>query len=222
MQLSLPSYPPLTPRSKTTQTGTSGYSVNPSPRSGVNAYGMVPGSTSLPNPFNDLASIYPNLSGANSQISQNIMSELRGELSPEVVNNVRDNAAVFGVTSGMPGSQFANFRGLKNIGLETANLQGKGLQDYLAAITGIKGTQTVSPDSQIALSQSNAQLAAAPDPEMAALEQRRLFDEYMERVNAELKASSAPATRKPKDYIEHSYGMGLGGATPWMTNRTYY
>lgn len=150
----------------------------------------------MPNPFNDLASLYPNLSGTNTQASQNIMSELKGELSPEVVNSIRDNAASFGVSSGMPGSGLSKNFGLRNLGLEVNRLQGQGLQDYLSTITGIKNTQTVSPETQIGLSQSNAQLAAAPDPTLAAKEQERLFNEYLNKVNAQQQAAAGGAGHK--------------------------
>lgn len=190
------SYPSITAKSQGTKTGTSGYNVNPAPRSGVNAYGMVPGATALPQPFNDLAAVYPNLSGQTAQLSSNIMSELRGELSPETISNIQNNAAAFGVSSGMPGSGLARNFGLRNLGLESQRLQGQGLQDYLAAITGIKNTQTVSPESQIELSQSNAQLAAAPDPMMAAKEQERLFNEYLNTIRQQQTTGAGGPSRK--------------------------
>lgn len=155
---------------------------NPAPHSGKGAYGLVPGSVSNPNPFGDLSALYPNLSGANSTISKNIMDELNGQLSPSTINNIRNQAASFGVSSGMPGSQFQGYQGLTNLGLTTEKLQGQGLQDYLAAITGISKTQTVDPALQNEIATQNSVWNAAPDPAAAAKEQQNLFDEYLKKT----------------------------------------
>lgn len=142
----------------------------------------MPGSISNPNPFGDLSAIYPNLSNTNSTISANIMNELNGQLSPSTINNIRNQAASFGVTSGLPGSDFAGYQGLANLGLTTEKLQGQGLQDYLNAITGISKTQTVDPALQTEIATQNAVWNAAPDPAAAAKEQQNLFDEYLKKT----------------------------------------
>jgi len=144
------------------------YNINPGTQSGSGAYGAVPGAIGLPNPAEDLAALYPNLTGANTQVSQNIMGELKGELSPETINSIQDEAARFGVASGMPGSGLSGNRGLRNLGLSVENLQGKGLSDYLSALTGISHTQTVSPELQSTIAGRNAEMAAAPNPQEAA------------------------------------------------------
>ena len=159
-------------------------SNNPAPRAGQGAYGLVPGAISNPNPFGDLSALYPNLSGANSQISQNIMNELQGNLSPSTINNIRNQAASFGVSSGMPGSDFAGYQGLTNLGLTTEKLQGQGLSDYLNAITGISKTQTVDPNLQTEIATQNSVWNAAPDPAAAAKEQQNLFDEYLKKLSS--------------------------------------
>lgn len=154
-------------------------SISPAARRGSSAYGMVPGAIGLPNPAGDLAARYPNLSGANEQLSSNIMSQLEGELSPETVDALRQNAAQFGVSSGMPGSDFAKFKGLRSLGLATEQMQGEGLRNYLAAITGISNTQTVRPELQTEIATQNAVWNAAPDPQMAAMEQLRRFEDQL-------------------------------------------
>jgi hypothetical protein len=160
----------------------SGTANSPAPHAGQGAYGLVPGDISNPNPFGDLSALYPNLSGANSQVSQNIQNELMGNLSPSTINNIRNNAASFGVSTGMPGSQFQGDQGLANLGLTTEKLQGQGLQDYLAAITGINKTQTVDPALQTQIATQNSVWNAAPDPAAAAKEQQKLFDEYLAKT----------------------------------------
>ncbi len=171
-------------------TGGSGYrpsttsysTTNPAPRPGQGAYGSVPGSISDPNPFGDLAAIYPNLSNTNAQTSSNILNELEGQLSPSTINNIRNQSASFGVSSGMPGSQFQGNQGLATLGLTTEKLQGQGLHDYLDAITGISKTQTVDPALQTEIATQNSVWNAAPDPASAAKEQQRLFDEYLKKT----------------------------------------
>jgi hypothetical protein len=184
-------------------------SSNPAPRAGQGAYGSVPGAISSPNPFGDLASLYPNLGGTNSTVSKNIMEELNGQLSPSTINNIRTQAANFGISSGMPGSDFQGYQGLANLGLNTEKLQGQGLQDYLAAITGISKTQTVDPALQTEIATQNSVWNAAPDPAEAAKEQQRLFDEY-------LKKTMSPAG---------GTGTGSGSNVPWWqqgNNATFF
>lgn len=166
-------YPP-----PTTTTATN----SPAPHTGQGAYGLVPGDVSNPNPFGDLSSLYPNLSGANAQVSKNVMDELNGQLSPSTINNIRNQAASFGVSSGMPGSQFQGHQGLANLGLTTEKLQGQGLTDYLNAITGISKTQTVDPALQTEIATQNSVWNAAPDPAAAAKEQQNLFDQYLKKT----------------------------------------
>jgi len=162
----------------TTRTGTS-TNLNPAARSGTNAFGLVPGPVTAPNPFGDLSKVYPNLSQSNNQLSSNILSELHGELSPQTMNAIQDAAATYGVTSGMPGSGLAINRGVRDLGLATEDLQGRGLQDYLNAITGISKTQTLDPGLQTEIATQNSIWNSAPDPEMAAKEQENIFESYL-------------------------------------------
>lgn len=162
---------------------TTSYSTNsPAPRAGQGAFGSVPGAISNPDPFGNLSALYPNLSGTNAAASSNIMNELNGQLSPSTINNIRNQAASFGVTSGMPGSNFQGNQGLANLGLTTEKLQGQGLHDYLDAITGISKTQTVDPALQTEIATQNSVWNAAPDPAAAAKEQQSFFDEYLKKT----------------------------------------
>lgn len=179
-----PGYKPITPVASTTSTGTSGFNANPAPHGGVSPYGSVPGSVALPNPAGDLGAVYPNLTGANEQLSKNIMSELRGQLSPETLSSIQDASATYGVNSGMPGSGLAVNRNLRDLGVASQQLQGQGLSDYLNAITGISKTQTVDPALQVSTAQQNSVWNSAPDPEAAAKEQQRLFDKYLASTKA--------------------------------------
>jgi hypothetical protein len=150
--------------------------LNPAPRSGQGPYGLVPGSQGLPNPARDLGRRFPGLDQSNAQISQNIMSELQGELPQDVIDAIQDEGARFGITSGMPGSDMARRRSAKNLGLTTLGLQQHGLQDYLGATQGISRTQTVDPALQAQIAAYNAVLNSAPDPSQAVNAMKGAFD----------------------------------------------
>lgn len=180
-----------------TPTGSFGISYGGGAAGGSAAYGSKPQPISMPNAFGDLSAIYPNLSGTNSQVSQNILNELTGQLSPSTINNIRNNAASFGVSSGMPASQFQGYSGLANLGLTTEKLQGQGLNDYLNAITGINKTQTVDPALQTEVNTQNSVWQAAPDPAAAAAAQQNLFEKYLAKLQS-------PAG-----------GTGLISSAPW-------
>lgn len=94
--------------------------------------------------YRNVSAIYPNLSESTGQASNNILHELQGELSPETINSIQDEAARFGILSGMPGSQFSGHRGLRNLGLTVQGTQGQGLQDFLNTLKGYSGTLTPS------------------------------------------------------------------------------
>lgn len=151
------------------------YNINPPPQPGTGAYGTVPGTVGLPDPFVDLSRIYPNLSGANSKIAGNIGSELNGELSPETIAQIQDDAARFGVSSGMPGSGLAGYRGLRSLGLNVEAQKRQGLQDYNSLIPNLSKTQTVSPETQINLADRNSVYGAAPNPTTANEKAQSLF-----------------------------------------------
>lgn len=180
----LPRYPSLT-----------GGSTLQSTARGRSAFGTVPGAVARPDPAANLGAVYPNLTAANAQISENIGNELEGQLSPELMNLLKDQSAAFGVSSGMPGSQFAANQGLRNLGLTSESMKREGLQDYLAAVSGISATQTLDPGLQFAVDDRNAMFAAAPDPEMAVREQERMFREYLDLMNFYDPSAGTGATR---------------------------
>lgn len=133
----------------------------------------------MPNPSGDLAALYPNLSATNAAMSGNVLSELRGQLSPDTISNIVNSSAAWGVGSGMPGSQLAKNLIPRSIGLTTNQLQRQGLQDYSSVIPVISGTQTVRPETQAEINATNAFNAAAPNPTAAANYAMELYDQYM-------------------------------------------
>jgi hypothetical protein len=123
--------------------------------------------------YSSIAALYPNLSKTQGQASANILSEMQGELSPETINAIQDEAARFGVSSGLPMSQFAGHRGLRNLGLNVEQTQQQGLQDFLNTLKGYSGTlaPTTGDVTQLQLGQQGAGSQAA-----SLAEQAREFD----------------------------------------------
>ncbi len=149
---------------------------NPAARTGNGAYGLVPGSLQLPNPQGDLANVYPNLNAATGKASDNILSELTGQLSPETLNNITNGAATYGVRNGMPGGNASPGAlpfnlGLQSLGMTTEQLQHQGLTDFNNTSAGVAGTQTVNPNLQTQIGEYNATMNSAPDPASAAAQQ---------------------------------------------------
>lgn len=137
----------------------------------------------MPQPFQDLSGVYPNLSGTNAAVSASILSKLGGNLSPATINAIQDNAARFGVQSGMPGSGLSRNLSLRDLGLTSEQVQQQGIQDYGSIIPAISGTQTVNPATQIALNETNAVNSAAPNPTAANTYAQSLFQKYMNMLN---------------------------------------
>jgi hypothetical protein len=145
-------------------------------------YGGVPAPVNMPTPYTDLGAVYPNLSGTNAQLSSVIGSQLRGELSADTQAAIQDAAARFGVTSGMPGSGLQRNRVARDFGMTSQQLQQQGIQNYNSLIPTIKGTQTVSPETQIGLNERNAYMAAMPNPGAAAAESERIYQKYLNQA----------------------------------------
>lgn len=110
-------------------------------------------------PYSDLASAYPNLSGATSQVASNIARRLRGQLSPETQNAIQDASARFGITSGMPGSGLQNFRTARDLGRATEDLQRAGEQDFLQTLGAYSGTIAPTIGQQIQQRQFGQEMA---------------------------------------------------------------
>lgn len=146
---------------------------------GSNAFGTRPASVATPNPFSDLSSVYPNLSGANAGVSSAIASQLAGQLSPSTQAAIQDAGARFGVSSGMPGSGLVRNRTVRDLGITTEQQQQRGIDNYTKAIPVISGTQTVRPETQFAIQDRNSVYASAPDPMAAANHAEQLYSKYL-------------------------------------------
>ncbi len=126
------------------------------PTQGQGAYGLVPGQIAVP-----------------AQAQQNIQNDLSGLVSPEIMSRLQNQAARFGVTSGMPGS-----------GLQWNSY----LHDYLGAGQAAQQRGFENYKSLLPLAERNAELAAAPDPtQRAQTEQsfaQQMFDKYLSALRS--------------------------------------
>lgn len=163
------------------------YNQVPQPTGGSNSpYGAVPGTTPLPpSIYSQTQAADPGLAGGNDQLNANIISELQGQLSPQVLNNLQDTAARFGVSSGMPGSNATPgsiaFNGnLLNNVQTTQQRQAQGLKDYQSQENLVAGQQ-LNPSLINKVQTDNATLAAAPNPTLAA---QTALNNYYAALNA--------------------------------------
>lgn len=176
------------------------FDLNAPPRTGQGAYGAVPGAIGLPPVYNDVAGVFPGLSGNLDALSKNISSELAGDLDPQTVAMLQNTAAQFGIGQGTPLSPFAGAQGLRHLGLTAEAQKAKGIEHLLASLPTLAKTLTVSPETQLDVANRNATLNAAPDPQAAAKEAQRLFQQYM-----------AMMQRSGGGGVSYSPGGGGGG-----------
>jgi hypothetical protein len=158
----------------------SGYNISPAPTAYNSTFGGIPGNIGLPNPFQDLSSVLPGVGDLNRLASSDVMSELKGQLSPETEALLQDKGAQFGVSSGMPGSQFSRFRTLRDLGRTSEDVQGLGLSNLSRLLQTISGTETVNPALQAEIASRNATFNAAPVPSQAQNYAKELFDKYLQ------------------------------------------
>lgn len=109
-------------------------------------------------PYSDITKAYPNLSKTTAQVSSNILSKLRGELSPETQNAIRDASATFGIANGIPGSQMVNYRNARDLGLTSQGLQTQGGQEFLNTLGAYSGTIAPTTGQVLQNNQFNADL----------------------------------------------------------------
>lgn len=179
------------------------FTLNPQPQQGNGPFGAVPGALGLPNPYGDLKKVFSALPDANKELGGAILSKLRGELSPQTIANIQDQAARFGVASGMPGSGLAMNRNLRDLGLATEAQIQSGINAYNQSIPTISGTQTVSPALQAQIAETNAINAAAPNPAQAQGYAQGLFAQYLRKMSRPSGGTGG-------------YSMGGGGG--WNSN----
>jgi len=147
---------PTSAQTQPIPTGQSSYNAAPSPQSGSGFFGAVPGTVGLPNPYQDLSHVVPNLSGINADLSGQIASDLSGQVSPSVLAAV--NSAANG--AGIDTSHLDLTNPIGTLGTSPEALQTQGMRDYSSILPIVSSTQTVSPNVEAQLAEFNAQNAA--------------------------------------------------------------
>lgn len=146
------------------------------------AYGGIPGPTPVPpSTYEQTRSIYPQIQNLTGGAGKVIQSQLSGELSPETINAIQNAAASWGVATGMPGSQFAGYRGLRQLGLNVEQMQNQGVGNYNNFLGSIART-TNDPALLAQISAYNNQLAAAPDPAAAAAAAEKAYQDAIRQT----------------------------------------
>lgn len=143
--------------------GTGAYNVNPSPRGtgGIlgDIFGRIPGTVGLPDPYSDLSHAYPNLGPTNAQGSQDILSNLTGELSPATLSAIHGAASRFGLPTGN-----LDLQDPSTLGETSDQLKSEGLKEVNPFEKTVSSTQTVSPETQAMIAEFNSMNKSAPDP----------------------------------------------------------
>jgi hypothetical protein len=161
------------------------YNLSPQPQAanaGRTAFGLVPGTIGKPpNLYQGIESVYPGLGGLTTGAGRVIGSQIRGELSPETINTIQDEAASFGVASGLPSTNFSGYRGLRNLGLNVEATQRSGVDAYNRYLSSLAPLMD-QPEMMASIASQNAVLNAAPDPTMAYRQLMADYDRYMGRA----------------------------------------
>jgi len=137
---------------------------------GRTAYGQVPGAIATPpSVYSQLAGV-PGFSANTSRTGNVIGSELAGTVGQGTLNALKTASAQFGVGSGMPGSGLEQNQLFGNIAGFSEGQQHRGVQDYFGQVGALGPTMT-NPNLAAEISARNSNLAAAPDPRLAAEQQ---------------------------------------------------
>lgn len=200
------------------------YNSNPAVQSGYGTYGGVAGATDIPDVYSQLSDVYPNLSATNTAASNAVLSDLTGTLSNTTANAIQDAAARYGITSGMGSSGLSKNLSLRDLGLTVEGQKEKGLSDYNSLVSNISKTQTVSPETQIDVSKSNATLSASANPQDATTYALSLYNKYLSQLSSAGSGSTGTATAK---LTGNAGGSGttspfqVSGASPSVTGGGY-
>jgi hypothetical protein len=166
----------------------------------------VPQSIGIPpNLFTQLNQNVPGF-GANSTGAGNVIgAQLSGDVSPMTLNALKTGAAQFGVGSGLGfGSGLETNQLFGNIAGFSEGQQQKGVQNYLGEVGALGRTMT-DPSLAAEISARNADLAAAPDPKLAAQQQ---FNDWLRGYQYTRSAATPAGPWAPGGTLGPSQGYG--------------
>jgi hypothetical protein len=127
-------------------------------------FGSKPDYSKVQDQYQQVQAIDPSITGLTSKASGNINSYLSGQIPTDVMDEIRNAGAAWGVQSGMPGSGADNNMTLESLGLSSLDLAKEGQADYMNFLTGV-GSQMMPVQEQM----TAANVAAAPDPATAGM-----------------------------------------------------
>lgn len=117
----------------------------------------------------------PNYSGLTSSASANVGQELQGKLPQDVINELAQQGAERGITTGMPGSANSNTAYLRALGLDSLGMMQQGQQNLATMTQAAPIAQLFNPASFLVTPEQQQQEAsaqalynAAPIPKAAA------------------------------------------------------
>ena len=165
--------------------------------------------------LNQYETAIPGYSNLTKQAGANTQSQLEGQVSSDVVNQILQNAAERGIMTGSPGSANANAAMLRALGLTSLGLQQTGQQNLIALEGAAPVAQPfdvsklfISPDAVQSAQMAANLYASAPDPAAAA-------------QAAQTAASGASVPRGTYTLGPTSQGGGGVGAAPTQTGASY-
>lgn len=170
-------------------------------------FGGIPSQIGIPSPSSDLLAQLPGLGDLNAAASTDVLSQLRGSLSPGTQKLLQDASAQFGIRSGMPGSGLARNRNLRDLGLTSESMIDRGIKNYASLIPTVSSTQTVNPALQAEIASRNALVSAAPVPGQAQSYAQSLFDKYLQMMRGPAGGTSTATSPAPVG----ASGFGPGG-----------
>lgn len=129
-----------------------------------NIFGSRPNYSNVKSPYQQLPAIDPNVPSLTNYASNNIENELQGKLPGDVLSQIQNSGAAWGINTGMPGSQFANNNMLRNLGLNSLSLMQQGQGNYSSFLSNL-GNLMMPVSEQVGA----ANAAAAPNPSAAGL-----------------------------------------------------
>jgi len=170
------------------------------------AYGSVPAPIGIPpNLFTQLSGAVPGFSANTAGTGDVIRSQLAGNVSPMTLNALKTGAAQFGISSGMPGSGLETNQLFGNIAGFSEGQQQKGVQNYLSEVGALGPTMT-NPNLAAEISARNAELAAAPDPKLAA---EQAFQDWLRGFELTRAAGTPAGPWAPGGTLGPAQGFGV-------------
>lgn len=133
------------------------------------AYGSVPDipETTTNLQTQDWMTQLPDYGALSTQASGLARSQMAGQVPQDVIQQLQQQAAERGISTGMPGSDASNAAYLRALGLTSLGLQQQGMQSYLNLLS-----QSPRSTTQKTVTSNNVLKAiyeAAPSPFMAAM-----------------------------------------------------